>query len=235
MLDTALNSLVATLKAISYHSEYIKNEQNVSVINHVFREEIAKRDRMNKEARGGQDGSQIPSIPENESLIHDGIANDEDDHNLAEEQSGTEDSGQVEDGNRETQFSETPIEIIVPRNKGGRGPGEQADEEEDEKYLRVVFFSGIEEDKAGLALREANPPPPHQQFHPAPDPLLLLAKAAVVWGKMTGFEIIANGEEDDDAFDGLEESLSRFSNDNSIPSVVKLDPLIMTEDCLSFT
>ena len=36
-------------------------------------------------------------------------------------------------------------------------------------------------------------------MHPAPDPLLLFAKAAVVWGRMTGVKLLANGEMDDDS------------------------------------
>ncbi len=37
-----------------------------------------------------------------------------------------------------------------------------------------------------------------REGHPAPDPLLLSMKAAVVWCYMTGFELIANGEKSDD-------------------------------------
>ena len=39
-------------------------------------------------------------------------------------------------------------------------------------------------------------PPTSIDFpHPAPDPLLLFAKAAVVWGRMTGVKLLANGDD----------------------------------------
>jgi hypothetical protein len=45
-----------------------------------------------------------------------------------------------------------------------------------------------------------------KDIHPAPDPELLLAKASVVWGKMNGVTILANGETTDDSeCDSLDE------------------------------
>jgi hypothetical protein len=46
-----------------------------------------------------------------------------------------------------------------------------------------------------------------KDVHPAPDPELLLAKTATIWGRMNGVTILANGdpEDDEDSVDSLDE------------------------------
>ena len=59
-------------------------------------------------------------------------------------------------------------------------------------------------------------------LHPAPDPLLLLVKAAAIWGRMTGVELIANGEEeDDDDSSGWEEDCPSHRAD--IPQEISVE------------
>ena len=72
----------------------------------------------------------------------------------------------------------------------------------------------------------------NREVHPAPDPLLLLAKAANVWGKMVGVTILANGkledEEDSASLDSLNEVaeadfLERFrSSSPQIPNEISV-------------
>ena len=52
------------------------------------------------------------------------------------------------------------------------------------KPVCVVHFAGNNVDE-------------NTNFHPAPDPLLLVVKAATVWGQMTNHPLLANGSEPD--------------------------------------
>jgi len=66
-----------------------------------------------------------------------------------------------------------------------------------------------------------------QQGHPAPDPLLLIMKAAVIWCYMTGLQLIANGEnieeedddDDDDEFLDHMDHLRKYTSDQHWASV----------------
>ena len=83
-----------------------------------------------------------------------------------------------------------------------------------EKPVRVVEFGDLHD----------------RDVHPAPDPLLLLAKAATVWGKMVGVTLLVGGkpeedEEDSDSLDEVaeEDFLERFrSSSSEIPKVISL-------------
>lgn len=82
------------------------------------------------------------------------------------------------------------------------------------KPVRVVEFGDLQD----------------RDVHPAPDPLLLLAKAATVWGKMVGVTLLAGGkpeedEEDSDSLDEVaeEDFLERFrSSSSEIPKVISV-------------
>lgn len=61
------------------------------------------------------------------------------------------------------------------------------------------------------------------ELHVAPDPLLLLAKAAVVWGKLTSGTILATGLlADDDDTDSLDELAFYESITPSIPKEISV-------------
>ncbi|CAB9515402.1 expressed unknown protein [Seminavis robusta] len=63
-----------------------------------------------------------------------------------------------------------------------------------------------------------------KDLHPAPDPELLLSKAATIWGKMTNFATIANGsmaddEEEEDSLDEVAEEVfyEKYRNSSAPP------------------
>jgi len=65
-----------------------------------------------------------------------------------------------------------------------------------------------------------------KDLHPAPDPELLLSKAATIWGKMTNFAMIANGsvtddEEEEDSLDEVAEEAfyEKYHRNSSAPPI----------------
>lgn len=68
-------------------------------------------------------------------------------------------------------------------------------------------------------------PPPAVKLYPTPDPLLLLAKAALVWGKLTGVDVLPNGaDSDEDSFGDLyaDDDYYEDSSDDSFEKIVIL-------------
>ena len=72
--------------------------------------------------------------------------------------------------------------------------------------------------------------------HPAPDPELLLAKAATVWGVLNGVSILANGQLDQDC-NSLDEAAEEYfcaSFRSSMPQIPK-EISVVSPECLSIT
>ena len=82
--------------------------------------------------------------------------------------------------------------VVIPKKKDSQ--------EERKPLLYVTFGTSINKEDYDNHTRG------QEKLFPAPDPLLLLAKAAAVWGCMTDARLIANGEDDDD-------SLSTFDDE----------------------
>lgn len=90
-------------------------------------------------------------------------------------------------------LEENEKNVVIPKKKYS--------EEETNPLLYVTFGTLINKEDYNTHTQG------QEKFFPAPDPLLLLSKAAAVWGWMTDARLIADGEDDDDNLSTLDDGV----------------------------